>query len=66
MQDARRFTHTHTHTRTHPHPPTHTPHTPAQWFYFDSIESLPSEPLPSEEVAPLVRWLGVARGVAGG
>jgi len=24
-----------------------------QWFYFDSIESLPAEPLPSEEVAPM-------------
>ncbi|KAH7624317.1 hypothetical protein Ndes2526B_g00502 [Nannochloris sp. 'desiccata'] len=23
-----------------------------QWFYFDSIESLPEEPLPTEEVAP--------------
>lgn len=25
-----------------------------QWFYFDSIESLPDEPLPVEEVAPEV------------
>lgn len=24
-----------------------------QWFYFDSIESLPDEPLPADEVAPL-------------
>ncbi|PSC67218.1 Ubiquitin-activating enzyme E1 2 [Micractinium conductrix] len=23
-----------------------------QWFYFDSVESLPDEPLPAEEVAP--------------
>ena len=29
-----------------------------QWFYFDSIESLPEDPLPAEEVAPQVggRW----------
>lgn len=25
-----------------------------QWLYFDSIESLPDEPLPAEEVAPQV------------
>ena len=25
-----------------------------QWFYFDSIESLPDEPLPAEEVVPEV------------
>lgn len=28
-----------------------------QWFYFDSIESLPDEPLSAEEVAPEVRFL---------
>lgn len=26
-----------------------------QWFYFDSMESLPDEPLSAEEVAPEVR-----------
>ena len=25
-----------------------------QWFYFDSVESLPEEPLSAEEVAPEV------------
>ena len=30
---------------------------PLQWFYFDSLESLPDEPLPPEEVAPLVGGL---------
>ena len=32
-----------------------------QWFYFDSLESLPDEPLPEEEFSPEVRvrpgWL---------
>ena len=26
-----------------------------QWFYFDSLESLPDEPLPEEEFSPEVR-----------
>lgn len=30
-----------------------------QWFYFDSIESLPDEPLSAEEVAPEVRFFSV-------
>jgi ubiquitin-activating enzyme E1 len=29
-----------------------------QWFYFDSIESLPDEPPSAEEIAPLVRCQG--------
>lgn len=32
-----------------------------QWFYFDSIESLPDEPLSAEEVAPLVGGVGGIR-----
>ena len=37
-----------------------------QWFYFDSIESLPEEVLSAEEVAPLVGgWNGAAGGLGG-
>jgi ubiquitin-activating enzyme E1 len=37
-----------------------------QWFYFDSIESLPEEVLSAEEVAPQVGgWNGAAGGLGG-